>query len=236
MSKHLTAACDLGQRVDHTAYSVIEKLQIQPGDLDGDLPPIYHYSVVELHRWPLRTLGGYRNIVQQLGKRIQQDEELFYSPLYYDCTGPGNQVIPIFRSAWREKEMGLWCPIPITITGAQTSTGGGHVAKLDLVTLAGTLFDEHRLQVDPNLPFADILLHEIEHYEMKVNPKGDAIYYAGRQGKHDDLVFSVLLGLLFSSRSNRECRMIPRTGGPPLPVEEDDPPQEHPSGALVFQG
>lgn len=221
MSRHLTIALDLGQRVDHTALAIVEKLQPRPGDFDADLPdPIYH--VVDLHRWGLArgAIGGYRSIINDLGRRLGQDQWVISSPMYYDVTGPGNEVRPIIMDAWRDGRLPLeYAPNAVTITGMQTTTRattgarrGVHVAKLDLVTLSGSLLDEKRLVIPPGLPFADVLQQEIAGYEMRVSKKGDAVYEAGRQGKHDDLVFAVMLGLFFASKSNRECRIIPYVG------------------------
>ena len=209
MAEHmnLTGGLDLGLRFDHTAFAVVEKLEKVAGDFD-DVPPTYHYNVVDLYRWPIHPWVGYRKIIDQLGARLHRLENLLEAPLYYDVTGPGRQVIPILTHAWQEGTVGYTKPHAITITGAQISTRGGHVAKLDLVTFASRLIDEKRLKIHGDLEFTDILRNELEHYEMKPSKTGDMLYEAGRQGKHDDLVFAVMMALFYAQRTQGPCRPV----------------------------
>ncbi len=99
---------------------------------------------------------------------MSQDEFLWDSPLWYDITGPGHDAKSIFYNAQRDGKLGTWIPVPVTITGAQVTTRvtgglsrGLHMAKLDLVTLSGSLLDERRLVIQPGLPYADVLQAEI---------------------------------------------------------------------------
>ncbi len=55
---------------------------------------------------------------------------------------------------------------------------------------------------------------------MKLSKKGDSVYEAGRQGKHDDLVFATMLALYAASKSGRECREIPYVDAEPVDVPE----------------
>jgi hypothetical protein len=112
-------------------------------------------------------------------------------------------------SADLEGKLGTRYPWAYTITGAQTPSTGGHVSKKDLVTNALVQFNRGRVHIPADIPFAEVLKQELAGYSRRVTASGVSIFENGsRDSPHDDLVFSLMLGLHARSGLPETCRVF----------------------------
>ncbi len=186
-------AADLGQAVDYTAISIIQRTE-------GTSPagrPEAHYQLRYLHRPPLGT--RYPTIVadcQDLLRRAPLSED---TPLVVDKTGVGIAVVDMFTAAGMR-------PVAITITGGaavtQKSPYDIGVPKRDLAGLLVALYQGRRLKVAASLPLAEVLTKELLNFKMKINvATGNDSYEAWRESIHDDLVLSVAMACWYAEHA-----------------------------------
>ena len=76
--------------------------------------------------------------------------------------------------------------------------------KRDLVAAAKVLLGKKQLKIG-TIPFADVLITELQNFQVKVNiaTMHDS-YEARREGIHDDLVFAVSLACWWALRPEKE--------------------------------
>jgi hypothetical protein len=175
---------DLGQTADHSALAVAERTT-HPDPVRPDRT-VYHFAVRHLHRWPLGT--PYPQVVADT-KRLFAAPPLSGSVLAIDRTGVGRAVSDLFSSAGVDARLR-----PITITGGENS-GGGSVAKKDLVGAVQVPLQDGRLKIASGLPLADVLAEELAAFRVKVTLAGNETYESWRERDHDDLVLAVALAL-----------------------------------------
>jgi hypothetical protein len=172
---------DLGQAQDYTAIIVLG-VSTSNGQAD-------EYHVGHCERLPLGT--SYELVTQHIKELIaiwtQQNQNI---TLVVDSTGCGRPVIDSMRGDGLK-------PVPITVHGGQSVScdeSGWRVPKRDLVAAAKVLLGKKQLKIGRSLPFADVLITELQNFQVKVNiATGHDTYEAWREGAHDDLVFAVSL-------------------------------------------
>jgi hypothetical protein len=178
----------LGQQQDYTALAVAERATHPDPDRPGRTA--YHFAVRHLHRWPLGT--PYPQVVADV-KALFARPPLQGSVLAVDQTGVGRAVVDQFRAA------GIGASLrPLTITGGENS-GGGSVAKKDLVGAVQVPLQDRRLKVADGLPLAAVLAEELAAFRVKVTLAGNETFEAWRERDHDDLVLAVALALYVGS-------------------------------------
>jgi hypothetical protein len=205
---------DLGQLADHTAVTIIERLDRLNPDYDGveaqmsqerrkrrirgfdylvprDLPPLF--NVTYLRRFDLGT--PYPEIVAQV-KRLMDSPKLQDQPLSLalDATGVGVPVRDMFK-----KEMPQARILPVLIHGGDNELFGKgfyRVPKRELISRAVKLLQRRELNVAPSLEYAQTLIEELRAFRLKININtGHDSYEAWRERDHDDLVLSLCIGL-----------------------------------------
>jgi hypothetical protein len=111
--------------------------------------------------------------------------------LAVDGTGVGRPVVELLR---RAKPQAILLPVTITSGMMETTDQGFYrVPKRDLIIGLQVLLQRGALQIAAQLPFARMLVEEMEAMEVRVTPSGNEQYAAWREGTHDDLVFAVAL-------------------------------------------
>jgi hypothetical protein len=177
------AGLDLGQAHDYTALAILERPRIGYGE------PAPVYAVRHLQRFQLGT--PYPAIVADV-RAILTRPPLNAAPVFLavDKTGCGAAVCDLIRPA-------LPFMAAVTITGGQQAgvgPGGFNVPKVDLVSTMQVLLQARRLRVAQGLPAAQLLLHELQNFRVKINvATGSESFEAWREKDHDDLVLAVAL-------------------------------------------
>ena len=206
--KHHTyyLSIDLGQANDFTAISIVERILTRDTPMKyrkelvmhADDPNRYEkeFNLLHLERPPLGT--PYTAIVDRT-------LELYDSPklegrvkaVVIDTTGLGTPVYDLMVKANIMRFIN-----GVTITGGSTVTyelkRGGirfNVPKRDLVAALQLSFQNKELKIAAGLPNAEIFVHELTNFKVKINVNGHDQYEAHRQGDHDDLVLSVAMAV-----------------------------------------
>ncbi len=81
------------------------------------------------------------------------------------------------------------------ITGASAFRGptSFHIPKTELVGTLQVLLQTRRLRIARGLPDAELLVHELENFKLKMALARDESMEAWREGPQDDLVFAAAL-------------------------------------------
>ena len=183
---------DVGQARDHSAVVVCEEVQGE-----GDRPS-YHARMIE--RMPLGvTYDGIAARVSQIVDNLSaldrqeraEGKPGFRIDLRVDCIGTGRPLIEMMQAR------GLR-PISITLTGGSSivehdryTVSAGKAVMVG--TLQALLQNGELVLGDDDL--ADIVIRELQAYEIKVSENGHASF-AARSGEHDDLVCAAGLAVL----------------------------------------
>src|SRR2546423_4216868 len=176
---------DLGQSVDFTAISILERVTAQEQE-QGSAGYLLRY----LHRPALGT--KYPAIVDHVPSLLDREPlSRHETPLVVDRTGVGAAVTDMFTQAGVR-------PRAITIHGGDSVNDADHwnlrVPKRDLAGTLVALFQTGRLQIAAGLELASTLVAELTNFKIKVDlTTGHDTYEAWREGIHDDLVLSVAM-------------------------------------------
>ena len=161
-------------------------------------PAYYHCRA--LHRWPLGT--PYTAIVSEIAKIVSKPP-LVDCTLVIDASGVGRPVVDMFRQAGMRATL---VPVVITAGMAESFTDGvHHVAKVVLVSAVQVLLQSRRLRFAEKMPFADVLVTELQNFRVKVTQAANETFNA-REGEHDDLVLAVALASWWGERPGREFK------------------------------
>jgi hypothetical protein len=175
---------DLGQAAEHTALAVLEKRWYVDARACKRFPA---YSVRHLERFPLGT--NYETIATNL-RELTSAPPLCWAKLTLDETNVGSAVVKVFHSANLKCRLSA---ITIAPGHAINSERGLHIPKKELVGTMQVLLQSGRIKVASQLPYAEILKHEIANFRSKPAPPGDDSFESWRERDHDDLVLAVAL-------------------------------------------
>lgn len=180
---------DLGQVNDYTAMCLLEHVEFEDKTTADERKHEWHLRGAK--RLPLGT--SYQDIARHIKDRKHELEDDLGGrvTLIVDATGVGRPVIDLLR------DEGLQ-PIAVTVTGGLrivADNGEYHVPKRDLVSSAKVMLGKEELKIAEGMPYADVLVHELEVFNVKINTAtGHDTYEAPwREGEHDDLVFALSL-------------------------------------------
>jgi hypothetical protein len=202
-----TLGLDLGKMSDFSALAIAEE-RPERTDLrlgQGRLVPYWaddpSYDLPWLQRWPLRT--PYETIAKEVAGRVAalSGNTANEVALYVDGTGVGTAVVEILKQQDAIKVMGERFKV-VTITAGREVTrvsGGWHVAKGELVSVAQVALQRGKLNVAPALPEARTLRDELTTFEVTLTENANATF-SHRDGKHDDLVLATALALWGAKR------------------------------------
>jgi hypothetical protein len=189
---------DLGQTNDFSALCVVER---PARGAPGAKAVPRAYALRHLVRYPLGT--AYTEIVPQV-VQVATTPPLRGSPLVVDQTGVGRALVDMLKRSYAGGRV-----IPVTVTAGHATTAsddGFHVPKKELVTRLQLLLQGGRLKIARDLPFADILLTELQNFRVKITAAANEVFGAFGSGQHDDLVFSVMLACWWAERGGGAIR------------------------------
>jgi len=181
---------DLGQRRDHSAVALVEKLErVRPWG-----PPDFEaFLVRHLERMPLGMT--YPQVVERVCAMAGMVGRSGPCELVVDATGVGAPVVDMLR---RE---GPACDISsVTITGGEKESGGpgyggGHynVPKRDLIVSVQLALERGELRISGLLRDAGALVEELVDVRKTFRESGRDRVGAEGAGEHDDLVIALAL-------------------------------------------
>lgn len=169
-----------------------------------------HYNLTHIERLPLGT--AYTDQVDHIkelhDRLVAQGRDV---ALVVDRGGPGEGVMDIMRAA------GLYAT-GVYITSGHKVTRDGRdygVPKTDLITLVDVLAQSKRLLVHMGLPYAELLLSELEGFNRETNARGHTTFgndvgVLWRERDHDDLVLATALAIWWGENQPIPIR-VPRT-------------------------
>jgi hypothetical protein len=180
---------DLGQSQDYTAIVILERLTKGAYGDKQKREREHEWHLRDSDRLPLGT--SYQDATKHIKDKIRRLEDLGGRvTLIVDSTGVGRPVIDSM------KEDGLK-PIAVTVTGGRkvvVENGEYHVPKRDLISAAKIMLGKRTLKIAKSMPYADVLVHELDNIRVKINvATGHDTYEAWREREHDDLVFAFCL-------------------------------------------
>lgn len=176
------AGLDLGKQRDFSAFGVVERR----GDTRSGV-----CHVVHLERFPLGT--PYPAVIDAVAGKMARGP--LGMRLLVDATGVGAAVVDSL----------LAHPSLLPISSrihACTTTGGNRCArvgqhwktpKAHLVGALQILLQGQRLKVAKGLLQAELLLGELQSFRLRIGKRGHIAYGEWRAGRHDDLLFAVML-------------------------------------------
>lgn len=191
----LYVGLDLGQKRDHTAVAVVERIMMQRAYAQ---PKFERLVVRFVERMPLGM--PYPQIVARVADIVWSIGEC---SLAVDATGVGAPVVDMLRAAK------LGCRItPITITGGERASGNS-VPKQDLMAEVLVLLEDGKLTIG-DLKEGPQLLRELGDVRTSVNGNGRVRLGAEGGGEHDDL--AIALALACWSAKKKEAPSVWGTG------------------------
>jgi hypothetical protein len=181
---------DLGQRRDHSAVAVVEKVErARPYG-----PP--EFEALQLRYVERLPLGmTYPQVVARVREVTELPELRSRCELVTDATGVGRPVVDMLRA----EELG--CEITaVTITGGEKETGGPgygggqyNVPKKDLIASVQLALEKGELKIAKDLREAAALMEELVDVRNTAREGGRDRVGADRVGEHDDLVIALAL-------------------------------------------
>lgn len=183
---------DLGETTDYTAHSILEQGPLRP-PVERWSDPLPEYHVTHLERYQHRP---YPDIVRSVSQMLRGPICAGESALILDITGVGRPVWQMFREALGDLA-GWLTIIPITITGsgkAHPDGGSLHVPKQLLANTVAAILHQDRLVFAKELLEAKTARSELGAFRVKYTEHGN-VGFSAREGKHDDVVLSVAMGL-----------------------------------------
>lgn len=199
---------DLGQSIDPTALSVIERLKaptLHPGYRIGKLQYTITYRVRHLERLPLGM--SYPAIVRHVQRALNTEPLFRNAKLVIDQTGVGRPVFDLFAQARMD-------PIGISITAGHDWTRETQtqyrVPKSLIVSRLDAALHSGILHIAADLPEAQALKSELADFRVNHTASGYQ-QFGARSGRHDDLVLSVAIGLWFSATVGNERMQVAKT-------------------------
>jgi hypothetical protein len=203
---------DLGQSRDPTAIAIVEteklvrNLKMSGGlgirqQVESVMHRVRHLERLPLNMpYPLQVAHVRRLVMSPFLK----GDDGGPPDLAIDESGVGRPVADMFE------EDGLK-PQRVTITaGLEEGRGAGprswRVPKITLVSRLQAGLHAGDLKFSPGLAEADALKRELSEFRMRHTPTGSAVFGA-REGRHDDLVLAVAIGLWFAQRRAKGSRM-----------------------------
>ena len=176
---------DLGQSRDYTALAVVERFAA-PGGLELRLRHV--------QRLPLGL--SYPRLVARLADLLRRPELGPAPTLVVDKTGVGAPVVDMLLEAGLD-------PYAVVIHGGDSQSRHDRDLRLpqrDLVANLQVQLQTGGLRLAAGLPDLELLLGELENFQVSLGAAGHDRYGAGRPGVHDDLVFALALALWGAGR------------------------------------
>ncbi len=189
---------DLGKQRDHSAVALLER------SYEGGKN---YYDLTFLERLPLGS--SYTAQVEHIkglhDRLVDQGRDV---ALVVDRGGVGEGVVDLIRSAKLE-------PVCIYMTPGHKMTRDGssyNVPKKDIVTAVRVLMEGNRLKIHAGLPYARLLISELEGFNYEINARGYTTFgndvgVLWREAQHDDLVLSVAFAVWYGEQPEDDIEL-----------------------------
>jgi len=182
----LYAGLDLGQKHDHSAIAVVERMNLYRA---YETPKLHSLVVRHLERVPLGT--AYPKVVGRVRDVVRAGLAEGGCALAVDATGVGGPVVDMLRGA------GMGCEVTaVSITGGEKESQGRgvwSVPKKDLMAGLLLALERGELKISRGLGQAAALRKELVDVKVKVGGGGSVRMGADGPGEHDDLVIALAL-------------------------------------------
>ncbi|MES1258921.1 MAG: hypothetical protein ABUS51_10840, partial [Acidobacteriota bacterium] len=193
---------DLGQRRDHSAICVVEKVEAG----QAFQAPVYRELLVRhLERAPLGT--PYPGVVRRVRQIVTNEELAGQCGVVVDATGVGAPVVEMLREAR------LGCEVAaVTITGGLKESQAGQafsVPKRDLMAGVQVLLERGELRIARGLREAGALVRELMDVRATLRESGAVRMGADGCGEHDDLVIALALACWRARRGRAVNGCVP---------------------------
>ena len=180
----LYAGLDLGQKRDHSAIVVVERMNLYQA---SEAPAFHGVDVRHVERAPLGTpypevVAGVRDLVRRLARQYDG------CALAVDATGVGAPVVEMLRAAGLGAEV-----TAVTITGGdreRVSGGVWSVPKRDLMAGVQVMLEKRTLRIGRRMKEAGALVKELTDVRLTAGSGGMG---AEGRGEHDDLAVALAL-------------------------------------------
>ena len=174
---------DIGQRQDHSAIAVVERLEVLTGEFDRvHYVPVRRIEFWARHLERIRLGTPYPKVIDRVRALVTQLAANHHVVLIVDAGGPGMPVVDLFKRAQ------LKCTIaPVIVTaGDRESYGTGvyTVPRKHLIQGVKIVIQTDQLRLQHGTPEANILEKELTNLTLE-----------GGGGHHDDLAFALSLAL-----------------------------------------
>ena len=165
---------------------------------------VFHLRYLE--RYPLHT--SFPDIVEDVALELARpplSAAHATCELIIDASGLGSPVTDLFRRRGMRVTLR---PVQITAGNAATCDKGLYrISKRLLVSNTQVVLQTGRLKVPRDLPGADVLVRELQNFQLTITEAANDVY-EGRSGEHDDTVLATALALWFATNDS-EFRMQP---------------------------
>jgi Terminase RNaseH-like domain len=185
---------DLGQKRDHTAIVVVERVQ-RHRYLVG---PDRELLVRAAERLPLGTLYPeiaqiVKHVVQVVKSRLGHQESC---QLVVDATGVGKPVVDALQAS----QPGCWMTAVTITSGNKQHYRSGesssiNVPKQNLMAGVQLALENGELRIPKAMVSAGTLMRELLDMRMSHREVGGVRFGAERSGQHDDLVVALALAV-----------------------------------------
>jgi hypothetical protein len=187
---------DLGQRQDHSAVAVVERVSSRTARFDyvnwtAREPEAEAWVVRHLERIPLGT--PYTAVVERVARVAQRAPVAGKCQLVVDATGVGMPVVDMLRAS----RMGCGLTA-VWITGGNAERFDGsvwHVPKLELMARLQSLLEREELRIARRLRESGALARELMDIRSARGGSGRVRVGADGAGEHDDLALAVALAV-----------------------------------------
>jgi hypothetical protein len=183
---------DLGQSQDHSALAVVERDEIQSGEMDYatyERPRVRRFRMQFVERLALGT--AYPTVVERVRQVVRQRPLMSRCTLVMDATGVGAPVLDLMRLA------NLGCGIvPVNLTGGDLVSQSGsvwNVPKQVLISGLLVMLEKKELALSMRVASARVLDQELAGMEARVSRSGQLSFGTWREGEHDDVVMAAAL-------------------------------------------
>jgi hypothetical protein len=187
---------DLGQRVDHSAIAIAERITSAAPAFD---PVTWTTRQSESTEWVVRHLERiplgtpYTAVAARIVDLARRPPLAGKCQLVVDATGVGTPVVDMLRASRPGCEVTAMC-----ITGGQTERFDGsvlHVPKLELIARMQSLLEQNCLRIPHRLRESGTLIRELLEMRTTWRKSGRLRVGADGAGQHDDLALAVALAV-----------------------------------------
>jgi hypothetical protein len=182
---------DLGQKQDHSAIAVMERIRTVYQERDRvTWEPLEdtRTALTHVERLPLGI--PYPEVADRVCELLGSGAMAGRSTLVVDETGVGAPVVDMLR------RRATWPVAAVTITGGERASITGssfRVPKRDLITGLVLAFENREVEIARGVPAVNALITELLSMRVTVTAAGKERFETWRSGAHDDMVLAVAL-------------------------------------------